>query len=715
MRLHNLVQRLPKSDASLVMLAEEADHAFDVAATAIEGYVQPHIIVNTWPATASILVVEAPGAVGKSAAARCLAQELRWPLVTAENAQVGSYSLSGLVQDSLGFSSSYIQSVARGEAGIVIDSLDEAHFRAGSDNFLAFLDNVAQVSGGQEGEVSRLVSIVLFSRSDTAELIRLALEDSEVAFADARIDFFDLPSARDFIGSYLQQRFQETRRAEYNVYRASPVPFAKLRDDRLQQIGQLLLGDDKGTRLSDLWPDIKDFLGYAPVLVAIAESLAVTNPAREKVALHSNDQSRLLEEIIARILRREQNKFADKMYAKLRALQPADDETRFDASSLYKPDEQILRLVARLYGVERLEQLPATLPRSLRPSYEEAATTFAADHPFVRGREFASPVFADYVRAFCASSSLLTAHVGSLPSSHLDGVGPFFARMVHSLVEPVGHQVSEAVVPAIMHSWYQECEVFGSATSEARLNLSSSDESTLECWAERSGASSDTDLTFAIKEISGAFQIDRTIQNATVSTDSGIIVGVRGRQSSIGPSVILVAHEIVFECESIHIVSADERALVQVAGDSVTADYLVRVQALQDRFRVYTSDPPARLRPFSATLAGRQLFVPFEDLVDLRAVITAFKSSAHMGPSVYWEKMDRAIIKKNANRQSLLDQLIDEGVVSRDSQHYRLHTTQLSDLGFGITDVRSGLPIPALLDYLGHRRLRLDGERAEGE
>ena len=126
----------------------------------VPGYVPPTLSAAVWPAGASVVLVRRLCAVGKSAAAVAIAHELNWPIVLAEKAQVGSYSLSGLIQDAMGFGDTYIADVAAGRAGVVIDSLDEAHFRAGTENFLAFIDNVWKVSrvGGAPRAIDNRVS-----------------------------------------------------------------------------------------------------------------------------------------------------------------------------------------------------------------------------------------------------------------------------------------------------------------------------------------------------------------------------------------------------------------------------------------------------------------------------------------------------------------------------------------------------------------------------
>ncbi len=312
MRLEELLDRLPRNAEVPRLVAPQGD-AFDASPQTVPGYVSPTFTVTDWPGNSAVLLIEAAGAVGKSAAAAAIADTLKWPLVRAERAQVGSYSLSGLVQDALGFGGEYVRGMSEGKQGVVVDALDEAHFRAGTDNFLAFIDNIQKLSGASAASGPRRPSIVLLSRSDTAELVRLSFATAELALAEARLDFFDLTGAQAFITAHLEQRFGETQRSEYNVHLGWPIPFARLRDDRFKQLARVLLRSDE-VDLQAQWADVQDFLGYTPVLVAIAESLAVQNPAREVLRIAENaDAPRLLRDIIESVLTREHGKFGPRL------------------------------------------------------------------------------------------------------------------------------------------------------------------------------------------------------------------------------------------------------------------------------------------------------------------------------------------------------------------------------------------------------------------
>lgn len=506
MLLDNLVGRLPAVGVAPKVVSDQGK-AFEVKPTSITGYVEPTFTEKHWPEGASVLLIEAAGAVGKSSTASALAQRLRWPLVRAEQARVGSYSLSGLVQDALGFMSDYIQKIASGQAGVVVDSLDEAHFKVGTDNFFAFLENVASVAGSSVPRDGAGPSVVIFSRADTAEYIRLFFANEDLPLAELQIDFFDLPSAKRYIGSYLARRRDELKRPEYNVALAWPRPFETLRDERLAQIAKVMHGGGRGT-LSARWQEIKDFLGYAPVLTVIAESLAVANPSAEKGELQSKDTTNLLEEIIVAILDREHKKFGEHLLAKLRAHTPADVPMDIHSQGLYALPEQQVRLISFTTANPMTVDLPSSLPAAVGVTYREAVNQFLKDHPFLHGNEFTSPVFADFIKAATANDPLAAAALEHSPSKSLKSVGPFFSGFTHSLGKAL---LSEDLIEHIVSSWNQESEVFGSTDYESTLEISD-DRGHLRC--ARTEADGDhRDLIFHLTDLSPVLTLQSPLQH----------------------------------------------------------------------------------------------------------------------------------------------------------------------------------------------------------
>lgn len=699
MQLNDFLRRLPAMTTPLGLGLSQGQ-ALEPQPAKLPGYVAPTLTEVDWPADATVVLVEAPGAVGKSASALAIASELNWPLVRAERAQVGSYSLSGLIQDATGFGSSFISDVAVGRAGIVIDSLDEAHFRAGTENFLAFLDNVCKVSGSSSVQSERPPSVVLMSRSDTAELVRLAFADQDVPLANATLDFFDQDGAKRFINAYMAQRYAETQRQDYNVPLASPSPFGRLRDRRMKQIARVLLRREE-VNIGEEWHNVRDFLGYTPVLIAMAESLAVRNPSAQDDSLAAGDQSNLLREIITHIAEREQRKFSDHLLPRLQAILPATEDKTVHASSIYRPDEQCARLMAYVWGDELSTPLPATLPDSLRPAYEEAVRTFLPDHPFVKGRSFASVVFGDHVASAACRSIEIHAALANKPEKRIEDVGPFFARFLADDIEHHSMDVTEALVEHIIASWTQEADLVRAGDSDVLINFAGG-EGVVICKREPSdGRGESSELEFGISDVSGAFLMRRPLKRVTLVTDQGVILGETGRHFSVGPRVVVLASELVIEAETLRTETDRGTSFgAAFASESVIANYLTKVEGGVGDLLVFCSDPPSRLRPFMRHLEHQNVAVPFQRYLDLRTILTAFRPSTKGGLSVLAAKLDGKLIKDNEYRIKIMARLAEVGAVSQNGGWYYLDLASLGGLGFGLQDLKTGEPSEAVLRFL---------------
>ncbi len=136
----------------------------------------------------------------------------------------------------------------------------------------------------------------------------------------------------------------------------------------------------------------------------------------------------------------------------------------------------------------------------------------------------------------------------------------------------------------------------------------------------------------------------------------------------------------------------------------MVANFLTRVDGAAQELWVYAEDPQARMRPFKRELKTGMVSVPFDDYVCLRAILLSSKTSVSGGPCVYWEKFDRAIVKDNVLRQRLHRSLSSHGVIARDGQMYRLDLNALGELGFNLSDIKSGAPTDAVLAFLGQSR-----------
>jgi hypothetical protein len=647
-----------------------------------------------------VLLVEAAGAVGKSATAAVLASELNWPLVRAERTRVAAHSLSGLIGDALGFDSDYIHRIAHGQAGVVVDSLDEAHLRVGTDNIFAFLDNVKNLTR-RAAEHSGQPTVVLLSRADTANLIRLYFEENGVPLGHLQIDFFSYESACQYISTHLRNRYDDTHRPEYNVALKAPKPFADLRDGRLRQVASLIVG----TAASDFrsnWPQMADFVGYAPVLTAIAETLAVNNPVAEKAELQSAQANSLLREIVVSSLKREQRKVSESLAPMLAARLPVTRDETIVGPAIYAPAEQIARLMAWTTKTTLAVDLPAHLPIEVRDIYEEGIGNFLPDHPFIRGTSFASAVFADYVHAEAVLDDGIVMALQISPNEQLDDVNAFFVRFLEQ-DDSTGatSRVNEDLTEYIVASWNQESEVYKSSSSRCVITIEGSFGHVVCTRDSLTANAVARELMFHIDNLSGVLVLSRSFHDVMVVSDESIVLGWTADSLTLGPDVVIVCAELQCEFETLRLERPGQTSAgVALAADVISTVKLKNIEGDRESLLVVCDEAPPQLRPFVRKLAIDARRVSYRRYIDLRSILMSFRGTSRSGEqAVSAEKLEQAIVKQDPFRARILNFLIDQDVVRRDGSQYYLTLGRLGAHGFGLSDLKSG-PNEAVLAFL---------------
>ena len=661
-----------------------ADAAVSVIEGTPAGFVSPDLLLPGDHQRKRVLLVEAAGAVGKSSTAAALAAMLGWPLVTAERAQVGSYSLSGLLQTAFGLTSPFIHDMARGVTGVIVDSLDEAHLKAGTQNFLAFLDDVARLARAGEADGIRLI---LMSRPDTADIVELALEELGVPYSRSAIAMFTRSQANSFIEEYLRLRYAERRAPEYNVPLSHPTPFRALRDSRFNELEALFSGGD-GTVAADL-------LGYVPVLIAIAESLAVSNPSAR---LPKGDRSHasevaLLADIVQGILARDAGKFQATMAAKLRALQAADDDGELIPSDLFSANEQTLRLYARAIARRFEHVLPASLPSSLRADYENAVNGFLADHPFTRGSDFVSIVFSDFVSASAACNPVTPIVLGGTQPMPLGAAGPFFVWFVRHFVSGEVMGIPEGLVEAVLASWAMDADLHAEGYAPSALLIQSGPSAHLLLG---DGAASRPELIFEIQCESGVVVLTRPIANLTIISDGALVLG-DGTYLNLPDNFHVAASEIEIDASSLSISKGNNSSIM---APKLSANRLQTVSAVEPDLQILTKKVPPKLFSFRAKLVSIDGPVRGDSYIGLRAILMSFRRTVHNGLCAPRDQVERYVVKGSLDRQRILEALVDEGVISLEGDWYVLDSSALGRVGLSLGALKSGISDEAVTAFL---------------
>ena len=313
---------------------------------------------NTTPAQSGVILVSAPGAVGKSTLARQISFKTGAMLLDlAEAAPVGANTLvGGLATTGL------LQPFQQGSASLIIDGLDEARMRVTHGGYDAFLDDVVNLKAPQHRP------LVLFGRTGAVEDAWLRLSDKGLEPPVLEIGYFSKSQAAKF--------------SKIQVQNARGDGHIREPDDRAVD----LLLDRMGMTLQT---EEDSFSGYAPVLIALSKRVFdPVNPDTQNTQaliarLEKEQEPLTLARIADSIMRREQEK--------LNSLAFQDQSLR---EKLYAPDEQVARLLAHLYGGTPDISLPHMSVQD-RQAYDDALNTWVLEHPFLdgTGRKPSSVVF----------------------------------------------------------------------------------------------------------------------------------------------------------------------------------------------------------------------------------------------------------------------------------------------------------------------------------
>ena len=341
-----------------------------------DGFVEPALsLLEGDPETARILIVSAPGAVGKSTFARKLGRKVNFAVVDlSKTSPLGGNFFKGGLANAFGMGA--LSAAANGSLGLIVDALDEGQLRATPQAFEAGLNDLATIATPAGARPT-----VLFGRALAADDAYLLLSGAGYLACLFQIEFFD----EDRSKSYLSRKLpviagrSEFVRAALESHRDSFTHLAYETRSRLTSI-------EGGAE--------RRFAGYAPVLDAICEFTLdpqELNPQARLANLDASSQIKVIRDIASSILDREQTKLVTQLREQL------PDLTTDQVSALYSPDEQLGRVAATIFG--DVLPTPANISDpALRNAYLDMVAQFVPQHPFLNGVSGpANLVFAAYV------------------------------------------------------------------------------------------------------------------------------------------------------------------------------------------------------------------------------------------------------------------------------------------------------------------------------
>lgn len=302
------------------------------------------------PNDSDVLLISAPGAVGKTTLAKQISCETGSIYIDlAEADPVGGNSITGgLVK------SGVLNAWQNNDLSLLIDGLDEARLKVTQESFEAFLGDIASLAVGSSRP------IVIFGRTGAIQDAWLHLAE-QVKVSVLEIGYYDSSLAINFAISRLKNKINNENHYNSRINLLRKI-IEKLREDTI--------GD--GIRFS----------GYAPVIKAIADFVASDpNPASTISKIDKGEQAITLPAILESIIDREKDK-----------LKSINFDDKALSGILYNKDEQFRHLLSLVYDV--VPPSPPSMSPADAQRYSNALKTWVVEHPFLDGnRKPASAVF----------------------------------------------------------------------------------------------------------------------------------------------------------------------------------------------------------------------------------------------------------------------------------------------------------------------------------
>lgn len=369
-----------------------------------EFFIKPMVKDITCPKNSKIILFSAPGATGKSALAKFISYSKKALLWDLSKEKIANHSFSGMLVESLGTKlfSTFTNGLETGDAVLVIDALDEAEMISGRVAIETLLADLRAVCIN-----SICPNIILCARTETAHFIKefYSKDANKLEISHYEISFFEESNAIEFIKAKIAEKTSVTPATELLI------------KEQFAGIKQAISGDESA---------IKSFLGYAPVLEALAVYF-VSKPNTMKLLQHTQNSTNAFCQIMEYILTREKNKVVEGFKQRCQR----DFPSFHNWDKVYSEEEQIKRLADYIiFNSTDYNNCKLDLPNELCSEYGELIESFLKDHPFVRVSakkdsfevDFAGVAFRDFVLAKLMNISGYDDYAKEFFSSRKDGV-----------------------------------------------------------------------------------------------------------------------------------------------------------------------------------------------------------------------------------------------------------------------------------------------------
>lgn len=609
-----------------------------------------------------VWLIAAAGAVGKTTLAKqicAITGAVYLDLAQAETV-AGNYLVGGMVNNNI------YSAWEAGKTTVLIDALDEARLRVTHSSFEDFLKDVARLA--KKGSVP----LVLLGRIGIIDDAWTVLNDQGLTPPIFDIGRFDDEQARKFVFSRLRELLGESGREGYfERYNASY-------ETAISDILANLQGVSE--------KDQDDFVGYAPVLDAVAIELSsITNPAQSQEITKVFEVD-FLNKISQNILEREAIKLRDQ-------LPNTCHNSQLD--KLYSPFEQLDRLACKLFGLER-PSIALDLPSDLMQSYEDAVESLMSQHPFLKdgNRGASSSVFGACIVTHALKSDKNDMQMAAEVYANRMPPNPF----LFGFYKPIGECVPAKYIGLLYESVLAKADqgdkirLFIEATQDdnfAEVEISSS----------RSG-SEQFSFDFRISK-DDTIRFGRTVSGVVIDADQmGVELGASGQLELIAP-ISVNAQTLILQCEEM-IVKKDNHPLQQdedednkaviLEASLMDAGVSLKPPTIHSNVELKVNWEDSNKFPWTSFNFGgskEENLAITDGLRALRRLIMSFRSHSKGQLARCRGKIEHARMMKGNTGETVRKKLLDDKILKIEGSMYILDPNELGEkVGISFLDAQ---------------------------
>lgn len=641
----------------------------------VYNYVEPefHESFNKTGASCRFILFSAPGATGKSALAKHICHTkngIYWDL--PEN-KIAEYSFQGAIAKAVGFGnmSDFVKSIETGQDFLVIDAFDEAEAGSGRSGIEFFLRDLSSVTSQ-----CTCTCAILMARTESAIFIREYFEKNNITYKHYEVGYFAEYNSKTYIENRL-------KKAKIEI---SPI-VKECINEQFNEIHRIFPGDSA-----------KEFLGYAPVLDALAASYSEernTSILLKNTARGENN-CLLMTKILDHLIARERDKF-------IKALKCKFSELKIDVNpeNLYKKEEQLNRIIGKLLfdDVTIFGDIDEAVPTEYRDDYLEVVNAQLPQHPFIFSKEvdgkvnyeFTGPAFRDYAIAFGLADVELHDFVNEFLADNRKYCPSQMLIEYYELFS--NRKIAGRDIP-LMYSSFKAHARLG---DNASLSISGTEE---ECYTEfnllRDGDNVST-VEFMLTNLSEGIFINQ-IANCYIDVAGKVYVGNSNGEARINNSII-VCDELVWGSEQVLIEAySPGESIISANNLSVLPNIMPRFELKMDEknnFKVsahnigayykllaYKNDDVFELEDSN--------FNAFANIV--RRVFSCLRSHSKDTPARKMDFIDNRIIGTSEKKKKILQFLLQKKVLFTDEQDwlYKLDTDKVAYFSIMWNNVKNG-------------------------